>query len=1159
MKVEKKFELIKQLLAEGYEGSIGDIIAQQEQQEVQAMQAQAQAEQQGQTGTPTPALAGKAPTQPQQSSTERNIIQPGQYKKGGYYSGLKDFDTFYKALADARQRNSSTFNYKGEKYYTSTEQKVSFKKGGIKLNYGLGGHDCKECGGFYKTGGGKIKGADGRACWEGFRYAGTENGKDKCVPIEGYKYGGTKEHGGPHDNDSDSTSTYNHIPMDSLVLRQQFQESSFNKKAVSGAGAKGISQITETTYKEGLKKGWIPKGTTYKQLIDSEELSTTFQVNYMDDLTNRSWNKGTDEVKRAKALAAYNMGPTRFVGVLNDMKADGYDIYESMDWLNDLPKYHKYKKGPKKGQSIYESKDYVKTLMYGDHEKKFIETSPDKTKSDTLSWEDRFNRAYNKRFNIKKKTGGYISRHDSGGFDITNMLKFNPEPAVPDTTATNMGSIVGNLPLTVFNQNNDEIEVDGISGETIIVDPDKKPEEGQKAETNILNKVSINMLPFLDQEFYPTVSDTDNTYVHIPDIESFNLNLQIQEENASINPSTSSEIKDENEDISKRRDKNKEKKIVSDIKEEAQTTIEAFNNQYKKVDYSETDADQVRVIQEELVDAGYDLGSYGPNKDGVDGKFGPKTKLAYQDFITTQLKTKTPIYFSPESREESCNEDGCAEYVTNEFIREGYDVDYMQVGGDAWTMYDQIVSNGNGTGKYNIYDQIGDINSPSEARRKSNDFIKNNKPDKGLLQMGDVVGLVYSNSTNWDNAFNATEDGTHFYGDKIKHKTYSSHVGFVSGFDDNGDPIISHNVNGKVYNDHYRSVTGGGISWIASPNSKPSYTYDYSENTTEHDNSDQLNFLDEKNFEGVTNEDGSQKRYSPEVKEVQNNSINFVKNNVPIILDELEIDIKGDDGEEWFQEAVIGVSMVETGMGANLPNPEEIAKDRSLHNAIPFKSDVSLNPTAFSLGITKTKLQGVGQGTKEYYGLNESNIGTDHNRALAVTIDNLARNYAHLQGYAKDNPQLGLTEEDLRNMTILSHNRGLLHKNSAGGGTGVNFGQRNDMTIDQQIESLRSLYEGNMRNVSATNYRFLPEFAGEYLYTREYGEDGTETYISKVNRYIDRQIQTHEELAKAEEERQELLKKNVTMVNPDLLPEKNELAAPPSIAKTGGYRSKYGW
>jgi len=31
----------------------------------------------------------------------------------------------------------------------------------------------------------KKKGIDGKACWEGYRYAGTENGKDKCVKVKG--------------------------------------------------------------------------------------------------------------------------------------------------------------------------------------------------------------------------------------------------------------------------------------------------------------------------------------------------------------------------------------------------------------------------------------------------------------------------------------------------------------------------------------------------------------------------------------------------------------------------------------------------------------------------------------------------------------------------------------------------------------------------------------------------------------------------------------------------------------------------------------------------------------------------------------------------------------------------------------------------------------
>jgi hypothetical protein len=33
----------------------------------------------------------------------------------------------------------------------------------------------------------KKKGIDGKVCWDGYRYAGTKNGKDVCVPI-GKKY-----------------------------------------------------------------------------------------------------------------------------------------------------------------------------------------------------------------------------------------------------------------------------------------------------------------------------------------------------------------------------------------------------------------------------------------------------------------------------------------------------------------------------------------------------------------------------------------------------------------------------------------------------------------------------------------------------------------------------------------------------------------------------------------------------------------------------------------------------------------------------------------------------------------------------------------------------------------------------------------------------------
>ena len=33
----------------------------------------------------------------------------------------------------------------------------------------------------------KKKGGDGKACWKGYRYAGTKNGKDVCIKVKGVK------------------------------------------------------------------------------------------------------------------------------------------------------------------------------------------------------------------------------------------------------------------------------------------------------------------------------------------------------------------------------------------------------------------------------------------------------------------------------------------------------------------------------------------------------------------------------------------------------------------------------------------------------------------------------------------------------------------------------------------------------------------------------------------------------------------------------------------------------------------------------------------------------------------------------------------------------------------------------------------------------------
>jgi len=51
-----------------------------------------------------------------------------------------------------------------------------FKMGSYPMHYGTSPMTKKNAEG-------KEQGVDGKACWDGYKYAGTENGKDKCVPI----------------------------------------------------------------------------------------------------------------------------------------------------------------------------------------------------------------------------------------------------------------------------------------------------------------------------------------------------------------------------------------------------------------------------------------------------------------------------------------------------------------------------------------------------------------------------------------------------------------------------------------------------------------------------------------------------------------------------------------------------------------------------------------------------------------------------------------------------------------------------------------------------------------------------------------------------------------------------------------------------------------
>lgn len=132
-----------------------------------------------------------------------------------------------------------------------------------------------------------------------------------------------------------------------LLVRQAYRESTFNPKAVSPAGYKGLGQIGDQVIKDYKKANNITGSVdpfNMKQNSDVHKYS-------MNELYNSSFiNKPgqSEQVRLAKTLAAYNWGRGNVAGLLNDLKEDGVDIYNSLDWVNKLPK---------------ESRDYINDIL----------------------------------------------------------------------------------------------------------------------------------------------------------------------------------------------------------------------------------------------------------------------------------------------------------------------------------------------------------------------------------------------------------------------------------------------------------------------------------------------------------------------------------------------------------------------------------------------------------------------------------------------------------------------------------------------------------------------------------------------------------------------------------------------------------------------------
>ena len=179
------------------------------------------------------------------------------------------------------------------------------------------------------------------------------------------------------------------ININEILHKQAFAESSFNPTAVSPAGAVGLTQIMPNTLDYYIQK---TKDTNVDP--NNPEDAVKIQRWVIDNYYNKDFiNKPnqSDEVRWAKTLAAYNMGPNGLLRFLEKQKEKGVDIYsDDMEWIEDLPK---------------ETKDYIHKIL--------LNTNEDFNKG-YESKKDSYRNLYFQSGGIKKYRLGGVRKYESG-------------------------------------------------------------------------------------------------------------------------------------------------------------------------------------------------------------------------------------------------------------------------------------------------------------------------------------------------------------------------------------------------------------------------------------------------------------------------------------------------------------------------------------------------------------------------------------------------------------------------------------------------------------------------------------------------------------------------------------------------------------------------
>ena len=500
-----------------------------------------------------------------------------------------------------------------------------------------------------------------------------------------------------------------------------------------------------------------------------------------------------------------------------------------------------------------------------------------------------------------------------------------------------------------------------------------------------------------------------------------------------------------------------------------ESAISRYHKQYNPETYTE-----VKAIQSKLIEKGFLPEITEAGVTNIDGKFGDRTKMALVDYNTSISEEEEDIEglvfenIPISLEEERCAAGMCQILELNEIQTEAIGVKHK----DAWDLLENMEHSGNSTKIFNIYDDplfdsIDENTSVSELKRITEKAKRKLQTTAQDYKVGDIVGMYYP--------------GSKYHNQTLNSETHNTHSGFVSSISEDGTPIITHNMSGNIKNSNWDEVY---TAWISRPNENITLNTTYAEQY-EADDIENIqvdprlinNFISKK----------ERNLTSKETSIVTNimRRADYNSKQIPEILNS-SVD------PEWLNAAIFGIIGVESGAGisTNPPPPRTRDELETIRGAKIYWDGTA--DADISLGIGKTKFASIDDFARDYFEINSPADLADDNKAVDAVSYILVKNYELYKDYAQQFPTLGLTEEDIRNMTLISYNQG----NKKLLTTGRN--NENNRTSEEEISALRDLYIGDQDMYNSSNYRYIP--GGRQLYDNLEGP--SEGYISKTNRYI---------------------------------------------------------